>query len=313
MLGEMKIFNNLYFEYPVAGLLLLLFILCAKICKIRLPSLYFAHVGQFMQVSTKSSILLLFFKWLSISMLIIALMSPVKDEPYELAPKNGYEIALILDASESMKAKGFDEGNRDLTRFDVVKEIVSNFIQSRKNDNMGIVVFGAYSFIASPLTYDTNILKGVVANLYIGMAGKFTALFESLAQGVNLLKTSESKSKIAILLTDGYNTPDAEFPFDAAIDFAKKQGVKIYPIGIGGPTEYNKVMLQKIAKRTGGVAFGASNANELSKVYAKINELEKSKIANETFNYLRYYYTFPLLISLFSLILYMLLRNRVRI
>ena len=239
-------------------------------------------------------------------------MSPVKDEPYELDPKNGYEIALILDASESMKAKGFDEKNRDLTRFDVVKEIVSHFIQNRKNDNMGIVVFGAYSFIASPLTYDTNILKGVVSNLYIGMAGKFTALFESLAQGVNLLKSSESTSKIAILLTDGYNTPDADFPFDAAVDFAKKQGVKIYPIGIGGPNEYNKEMLNKIAKLTGGVAFGAANANELGKVYAEINELETSQIANETFSYVRYYFMFPLVISFFSLMLYIFFKNRER-
>jgi Ca-activated chloride channel homolog len=302
--------DGLYFEYPSVALVILFFILCATVCKIKLPSIYFSNVAQFMKVSTASSKLLLFLKWLSISMLILSLMSPVKDEPYELEPKKGYEIALILDASESMKAKGFDVNNRDLTRFDVVKEIVSNFISSRKNDNMGIVVFGAYSFIASPLTYDANILKGVVSNLYIGMAGKFTALFESLAQGVNLLKTSKSKTKIAILLTDGYNTPDSEFPFDAAIDFANKHGVKIYPIGIGKSDEYNQKMLEKIAKQTGGVAFGASNASELSVVYAKINELEKSEIDNETFSFLRYYYIFPLLISFFSLILYMFFRNK---
>ncbi|WP_373004094.1 VWA domain-containing protein [Sulfurimonas sp.] len=302
--------DGLYFEYPSAALVILSFILCTIICKIKLPSIYFSNVAQFMKVSTGSSKLLLFLKWLSITMLILALMSPVKDEPYELEPKKGYEIALILDASESMKAKGFDEKNRDLTRFDVVKEIVSNFILSRKNDNMGIVVFGAYSFIASPLTYDTNILKGVVSNLYIGMAGKFTALFESLAQGVNLLKTSKSKTKIAILLTDGYNTPDSEFPFDAAIDFANKHGVKVYPIGIGKSDEYNQKMLEKIAKQTGGVSFGASNADELSAVYSKINQLEKSEIDNETFSFLRYYYIFPLLISFFSLILYMFFRNK---
>lgn len=302
--------DGLYFEYPSAALVILSFIICTIICKIKLPSIYFSNVAQFMKVSTGSSKLLLFLKWLSITMLILALMSPVKDEPYELEPKKGYEIALILDASESMKAKGFDEKNRDLTRFDVVKEIVSNFILSRKNDNMGIVVFGAYSFIASPLTYDTNILKGVVSNLYIGMAGKFTALFESLAQGVNLLKTSKSKTKIAILLTDGYNTPDSEFPFDAAIDFANKHGVKVYPIGIGKSDEYNQKMLEKIAKQTGGVSFGASNADELSAVYSKINQLEKSEIDNETFSFLRYYYIFPLLISFFSLILYMFFRNK---
>jgi len=302
-------FDGLYFEYPSVALIILLFILCANICKMKLPSIYFPHTTQFMQIPTGASRLLLSLKWLSITMLILSLMSPVTDEPYELDPKNGYEIALILDASESMKAKGFDENNKDLTRFDVVKEIVSKFIISRKNDNMGIVVFGAYSFIASPLTYDANILKGVVSNLYIGMAGEFTALFESLAQGVNLLKNAQSKTRIAILLTDGYNTPDAEFPFDAAIDFANKQSVKVYPIGIGKSSEYNQKMLLKIAKLTGGVAFGAANANELSVVYAKINELEESEIANETFSYLRYYYIFPLLISFFSLMLYIFFRN----
>ena len=303
-------FDGLYFEYPWVALVILLFILCANFCKMRLPSIYFPHTARFMQISKSGSKLLLFFKWFSISMIIVTLMSPVKDEPYELDPKNGYEIALIIDASESMKAKGFDENNRDLTRFDVVKDIVSNFIVSRKNDNMGIVVFGAYSFIASPLTYDTNILKTIVSNLYIGMAGKYTALFESLAQGVNLLKTSESKTKIAILLTDGHNTPDSEFPYDAAIDFAQKQGVKVYPIGIGADGEYNKKMLQKIAKNTGGVSFGATNADELNKIYTEINELEKSEIANETFSYLRYFYVFPLALSFFSLMFYIFFRNR---
>ena len=303
-------FDGLYFEYPSVALVILVFMLCAKFCKMRLPSIYFPNSTKFMQVSSSSSKLLLLLKWLSITMLVIALMSPVKDEPYELEPKKGYEIAFIIDASESMKAKGFDENNRDLTRFDVVKGIVSSFITDRKNDNMGIVVFGAYSFIASPLTYDTNILNSVVSNLYIGMAGKFTALFESLAQGVNLLKMSKSTTKIAILLTDGHNTPDSEFPFDAAIDFAKKLGVKVYPIGIGGAKEYNKKMLVKIAKLTGGVAFSATNADELSEVYAKINILEKSEIDNETFSYLRYFYIFPLAISFFSLMLYMFFRNR---
>ena len=303
-------FNGLYFEYPSIALFILFFMLCANVCKMRLPSIYFPHTAQFMQASVSSSKLLVFLKWLGIMMLILSLMSPVTDEPYELVPKDGYEIALILDASQSMQAKGFDKNNRDLTRFDVVKEIVSDFISKRQNDNMGIVVFGSYSFIASPLTYDANILKGIVSNLYIGMAGKFTALYESLAQGVNLLKMSKSKTKIAILLTDGYNTPDSEFPFDAAIDLAKKQGVKVYPIGIGGPNEYNKKMLVKIAQRTGGVAFVAASANELGEVYAKINELEKSEIENETFNYLRYYYTLPLFISFFSLMLYLFFRNR---
>jgi len=244
-------------------------------------------------------------------MLIVVLMSPVKDEPYELEPKHGYELALILDASQSMQAQGFDRSNPNLNRFDVVKSIVTDFIAQRPNDNIGLVVFGEYSFIASPLTYDENILNKIVSQLQIGMAGKYTALYESLAQGVNLLKMTESNSKIAILLTDGYSTKEIDkIPLKVALDMAKKEGIKVYPIGIGMPNEYNRKVLMQIAEETGGVAFGASSASELEDVYIKIDSLEKSEIKNETFTYLNYYYVYPLFLALISLMLYVYLRNR---
>lgn len=303
-------FDGLYFEFPRIAFVIFFFIACASLCKMKLPSIYFPHTQQFANGSVSASKLLFILKWSGIVMLIVALMSPVKDEPYEVEPKEGYEIALILDASQSMQARGFDSSNENLTRFDVVKSLVSDFISARKNDNIGLVVFGEYSFIASPLTYDENILNKIVSQLYIGMAGKYTALYESLAQGVNLLKMNESKSKVAILLTDGYNTPQNKFPFDAAMDLAKKEGVKVYPIGIGQPHEYNQQVLVQIAKETGGVAFGASSASELKDVYARIDELEKSEIKSETFTYLKYYNIYPLFVALISLMLYIFFRNK---
>jgi Ca-activated chloride channel family protein len=304
-------FDGLYFEFPAIILVIFFFIACAILCKMKLPSIYFPHTVQFLKQSVSSSKTLLLLKWLGIVMLILALMSPVKDEPYELEPKEGYEIALILDASESMKAQGFDANNEHLTRFDVVKEIVGDFVTQRKSDNIGLVVFGQYSFIASPLTYDENILNKIVSQLYIGMAGKYTALNTSLAQGVNLLKMSKSKSKVAILLTDGYSTAEIDkIPLDIALEMAKKEGVKVYPIGIGMPHEYNRNVLLKIADGTGGVAFGASSATELKDVYKKIDELEKSEIKSESFSYINYYFQFPLFVSLLSLMLYIFLRNR---
>jgi Ca-activated chloride channel family protein len=304
-------FDGLFFEFPSFAFVIFLFIACASLCKMKLPSLYFPHTGQFMKNSVSASKLLFFLKYLGIVMLILAFMSPVKDEPYELEPKEGYEIALILDASQSMKAQGFDVNNPALTRFDVVKDIVGSFIKERTNDNIGLVVFGEYSFIASPLTYDENILNKILSQLYIGMAGKYTALNTSLAQGVNLLKMSKSKSKVAILLTDGYSTPEIDkIPFDVALEMAKKEGIKVYPIGIGMPHEYNQQVLMKIADATGGMAFGAASATELKEVYKKIDKLEKSEIKTETFSQLKYYYVYPLFISLLSLMLYVYLRNK---
>lgn len=304
-------FDGLYFEYPYLGALVLIFLLCAKFCKMKIPSIYFPQARTFMKQTVNASKPLLFLKWLGIFMIILALMSPVKDEVYELEPKDGYNIALILDASQSMKARGFDVNNPSLTRFDAVTQIVGSFIKKRKSDNIGLVVFGQYSFIASPLTYDENILNKIVSQLYIGMAGKYTALNTSLAQGVNLLKMSKSKTKIAILLTDGFSTPEIDkIPLDIALDMAKKEGVKVYPIGIGQRNEYNKAALLKIAKETGGEAFGASSATQLLEVYKKIDELEKSEIKSESFTNLNYYFMFPLFISLISLMFYVFLRNK---
>ena len=303
-------FSGFYFEYPYFLLVIILFMACGKFCKMKTPSIYFPHTAEFMKYSVSNSKLLFLLKWLGIVMMIIALSSPVKDEPYELEPKNGYEIALILDASESMSVRGFDRSNQNLTRFDVVKEIVSDFISQRKNDNIGLVVFGAYSFIASPLTYDEHILNKIVSQLYIGMAGRQTALYESLAQGVNLLKTGKSKSKVAILLTDGYNTSQNGFPLEVAVDMAKKEGIKVYPIGIGSSREYNQRVLIDIAKETGGVAFGASSASKLKDIYKKIDELEKGEIKSETFTYKQYYYTYPLFVAFFALMFYIYLRNK---
>ena len=304
-------FEGLYFEHLRLAFIIFFFIACETLCKMKLASLYFPHTKQFMSQTVSASKLLFLLKWIGIVMLIIALMSPVKDEPYELEPKNGYELALILDASQSMQAQGFDRNNPQLNRFDVVKSIVGDFISQRTNDNIGLVVFGEYSFIASPLTYDENILNKIVSQLQIGMAGKYTALYESLAQGVNLLKMTESNSKIAILLTDGYSTKEIDkIPLNVALDMAKKEGIKVYPIGIGMPNEYNRKVLVKIAEETGGVAFGASSASELKDVYVKIDELEKSEIKNETFTYLKYYYTYPLFLGLISLMFYVYLRNK---
>ena len=304
-------FDGIYFEFPKLLFVIFWFIACATLCKMKMPSIYFPHTATFMKNTASASRLLFFLKWTAIVMLILALMSPVKDEPYELKPKHGHEIALILDASGSMKERGFNPANPAASRFDVVKSIVKDFIKKRTNDNLGLVVFGEYSFVASPLTYDKNILSRIVSQLQVGMAGQYTALYEALAQGVNLLKMSKSKSKVAILLTDGYSTVGADkIPLDVALDMAKKEGVKVYPIGIGRSDEYNRAVLLKIAKETGGVAFGASNATQLQEIYKNINKLEKVEIKNETFSYLKYYYFYPLFIGLISLLLYVYIRNR---
>jgi len=303
-------FDGLFFEFPKLAFLIVPFIACATLCKMRLPSLYFPHTTQFVKDTADSSKILFILKWLGVSMMIMALMSPVKEEEYQIEPTQGYDIALVLDASQSMQAKGFDPSDPRKDRFVVVQEIVKEFIAQRQNDNLGIVVFGKYSFIAAPLTYDQDILSQVLAQLHIGMAGKYTALFEALGQSVNLLKNSKAKTKIAILLTDGHNTPGGKIPLDVALDLAKQEKVRVYTIGIGRPTEYNGVLLDKISKETGGVAFGAQTASQLGRIYKEIDRLEKSEIEAQSYTYNVYYFFYPLFVALLALLGFVYLRNR---
>jgi len=303
-------FEGIYFEFPKVVSFFFIFLACEALCKMRLPAFYFPHTAQFMKQTVSQSKLLLLLKWLGITMLVIALMSPVRDEAIEVEPTEGYDIALVLDASQSMSAQGFDPSDRRKNRFDVVQEMVTRFIQERKNDALGVVVFGKYSFIASPLTYDKHIIEGVVGQLYIGMAGKFTALYEAMAQSVNLLSNTKGTSKIAIILTDGHNTPGGKIPLNIAIELAKKEGVKIYTIGIGAPNEYNGALLEYIASETGGEAFGAKTAEQLKSVYKKIDKLEKSEIEREQYNYKEYYYLYPLFIGFISLLAFVYFRNK---
>ncbi len=296
-------------EYPLVLALVLLFIACSYWCKLRQESLIFPHMQLFGSSTMGSSFLLNFLKWLGIVTLVIALASPYSEEEISLDPKEGYDIVLLLDASQSMRARGFDENNRDLNRFDVVKNIVNDFIRQRVNDNLGMIVFGSYAFVASPITYDKHILSKLLDQLYIKVAGPKTAIYDAIAQTVTLMHDNEAKSKIAILLTDGQNTAGT-IPYETAISLAQREGLKIYTIGIGRPGEFDERVLQKIALETGGEAFSAYSSSQLKEIYKEINSLEKSEIKTQKYLNKHYFYIYFLFISLMSLIFYLLLRAK---
>ncbi|NOQ29553.1 MAG: VWA domain-containing protein [Helicobacteraceae bacterium] len=303
-------FDGIYLEYPEVLSILILFAICAKFCKQKNSAIYFPHSLNSPKSELVSMKFLSLLKWLGLVLVVFALSSPVKDENITVKPTDGIDIALILDASQSMSARGFDRANTGADRFMVVKNIVKEFINERVNDNLGLVVFGQYSFIASPLTYDKKILDRIVSQLNIGMAGKYTALYESLAQGANLLSESKAKSKIAILLTDGHDSGTSKIDLDTAMALLKKNNIKVYVIGIGEAHEYNGALLNRIATESGGVAFGATSSRQLLQIYKKIDELEKSKIQRNEFTFKNYFYHLPLFFGLFFLLIYVFVRNK---
>lgn len=296
-------------EFPYLLGLILVFIACAYFCKQRQESLLFPHMSMFNSASMASSYFLIFLKWIGIVSLVIAMASPFSESEIDLDPKQGYDIVLLLDASGSMRARGFDENNRELNRFTVVQDIVKSFIKKRVNDNLGMIVFGEYAFVASPITYDKKILSKLLDQLYIGVAGKKTAIFDAVAQSVTLMHENEAKSKIAILLTDGQNTA-GQIPYDAAISLAQKEGLKIYTIGIGRPGEFDERTLSRIAEDTNAKFFPAYSAEQLEGIYEEINELETSELVGEKFLHKSYYYIYFLFVSFMSLLFYLVLRSK---
>jgi Ca-activated chloride channel family protein len=296
------------FEYPWAFALILLFLICAKFCKIRGRSIYFPHLESLLVKSTRRSSFLLILKWLGIVTAITALASPIFTKEYTNSKRDGRDIVLIIDASESMKQARFDINNIRKNKFEVVKEVASDFVSKRTEDRIGLVTFADIAFIASPLTFERNFLQDIISMQRLGVAGKRTAINDSLAQTYNMLSHSKAKSKIAILLTDGIDNM-SKVPLADIKSLIEKSKVKLYTIGIGTNRDYDGKYLKELADAGGGQAFGARSAEALSQIYAKIDELEASKIEDKKFIKHSYLYIFPLFISIFSLLLFVYFRN----
>ncbi len=300
------------FEYPLVFLLIPLFMICARWCKARSEALLFPHLDIFIESSGKSSIWMFILKWLAIIASVVALASPVIEDKMEVENKEGYSIALALDASGSMRY-GFGRtlpGIGAQNKFDVSIEMAGEFIRKRKNDQIGLVVFGNFAYVAAPLTYDKNILEQIMGGLSFGIAGSSaTVINDALFQSAKLFKNSKAKTKIVILLTDGETRGD-HVPFDVAMRLAQKYGVKVYTIGIGNSGEFNEDYLKLISYKTDGQFFSASNKNALQEIYEKIDRLEKSKIKSQKYIKKSYFYEYPLFLAFLSLLLYTFLLNK---
>jgi Ca-activated chloride channel family protein len=207
-----------------------------------------------------------------------------------------------------MKQARFDINNIRKNKFEVVKEVASDFVSKRTEDRIGLVTFADIAFIASPLTFERNFLQDIISMQRLGVAGKRTAINDSLAQTYNMLSHSKAKSKIAILLTDGIDNM-SKVPLADIKSLIEKSKVKLYTIGIGTNRDYDGKYLKELADAGGGQAFGARSAEALSQIYAKIDELEASKIEDKKFIKHSYLYIFPLFISIFSLLLFVYFRN----
>lgn len=258
--------------------------------------------------SAGKSSLLLWLKWVGITSAVIALASPVITKSYSNSKKEGRDIVLILDSSDSMRERGFDPADLWRNKFDVAKEVIGNFIEKRENDRIGMVTFADIAFIASPLTFEKKFLTDITTMQEMGVAGKRTAINDAVVQSYSLLSKSKAKSKIAILLTDGIDNM-SKVPFAEVKSLIEKRDIKLYTIGVGDTRDYNGQYLQALADAGKGLVFGANDAKTLSQIYEEIDKLEATKIDDKKIVQHTYLYIYPLFLAILSLLLFVYFRN----
>ena len=298
-------YNNFTFEYPYFLLVIVLFIICSIYCKAKTPTYLIPHLNIFKFANQKSMIFINSLKYLVIIFSILALASPVKINDTILLKNDGVNILLNLDASGSMKERDLDE-NYSKNRFEVVKDIVKDFMDKRVADNIGIVLFGDSVLIASPLSFDKDAQKQIIDYLDVEMAGQKTAIIDSIAASINILKNQKAKSNIIILLSDGVDNA-SNIPLDVVIKLLNKYNIKAYTIGIGN---FNNEVLYKIANESNAKAYKAMSKEDLALIYEDINKLEKSQIDQNKIILKDYLFFYPLFFAILFLILLIYLRNK---
>ncbi len=293
--------TTLQFAYPAAFAIPLLYFFCLRFCPQRNERLFFPNLALFQKAARKRGSVQRLLQFAAVVLFSLALATPYRQDEVVIRRDRGYEISLILDASGSMA---------ELNKFGIVRSIVTDFLDKRKHDKIGLTIFADFAYVAVPLTYDKESIKRLLSKIDVGIAGtQRTALYEALFMSSKLFKNSHAKEKIAILLTDGVDNAGT-IPLEVAIDTAKKYGIKVYVIGVGGRGDYNPYVLRRIAKETGGEFFEADSVRKLKRIYDTIDRLEKSEIKSDKYVKKSHYFQYPLAGGLLIVLLFFLYRNR---
>ena len=241
---------------------------------------------------------------------IVALTRP----QWQQTEQPGRNFLLTLDVSTSMAAQDFTLDQQPANRLTVLKHAVAEFLQTRRHDRIGMVIFADDAYTLAPLTTDHRLLRRFLHDVELGMAGDKTALGEAVVLGVQRLRDRDPRSRVLMLFSDGAQSAGDVSP-EQALAYAKHHGVRIYSIGIGshgkvlfprGPMEapdfkevpLDEALLQRLAQESGGRYFRAAAGNELTDIIATIEQLETIPIEPDTTTPPRELYLAPLLLAL---------------
>ncbi len=227
-------------------------------------------------------------------------------------PVTGRDLMLAVDISGSMGTEDLRLGGQLVNRLTVVKNVVSQFVEARKGDRIGLILFGTNAYLQAPLTFDLNSVNRLLIEAPVGIAGGKTAVGDAIGLAVKRLRRRPEGDRVLILLTDGANNVGEISPIRAA-GLAKQEGIRIHTIGVGADemrmpslfgvfgsrvinpsAELDEETLQAIAETTGGRYFRAQNTERLAKIYDLIDALEPIEQDAETYRPIAALYHWPL-------------------
>lgn len=219
---------------------------------------------------------------------VLALMRPqLPGEPIA-PPRSGRDLLLAIDISGSMQMEDMRIGGRRVDRLAAVKAVVSDFLDRREGDRVGLILFGQQAFLTTPLTFDLGSVRHQLMTSAVGIAGRETAIGDAIGLAIKRLRARTEGQRVLVLLTDGVNTAGTVDPARAA-EVAAAEGVRIYTIAIGGDPSANSIFgiqlgsrgsevdepaLRSIANVTGGRFFNARDTAELAGIYRELDRLE---------------------------------------
>ena len=222
---------------------------------------------------------------LALAFFVVALARPQIVHANAETVTEGIDIVLVIDTSGSMSERGFG----GTTKIEGVKRVVHDFLGGLKNDRVGIVSFSGEAVVLGPPTLDYAASQKLVGPLEVGVLSGGTAIGTGLATGLNVLRDSDAKSKIVVLLTDGENNSGDITPLDAA-KIAQLLGIRVYTIGAisasAGELQVDDVdeqVMRRMADMTGGHYYRVTDPNSLADVYREIEQLEKSHVGTREF------------------------------
>ena len=309
-----------YFALPARALM--------RQAALRVPHIEDFRLGE---ASLQQAQLRQWARWLSLLIWVLLLFAASRPqwlgEALEI-PVSGRDLVLAVDLSDSMRTGDFKIDGNQVNRLEATKQVASAFIERRRGDRLGLILFGSQAYLQTPLTFDTRTVDRLLQESFIGMAGERTAIGDAIGLALKRVNGNADHARVLILMTDGANTAGEVTPIKAA-QLAAERGLKIYTIGIGADpeaqiswfglrrpnpsAELDEVTLRSIAELSGGRYFRARDSEELAEIYRILDQLEPLQRDQQELRPVRELFTWPLLVAMILSLLLLGQRFRERL